>query len=222
MRIFILNIFFLFLITLTACGASSVLSYVRQADRLVADKDYRKAIILYQKAIKAYPNEPILYYNQAALYRKMGADTDLNRAIANYKAIHKINPKLAFAPFGLGKLNLEKKSYNDAVYYFEKAITDDSYKPTSYILNNAKQLLGQTYLELKNPEKALKHLDELLAQSPPFFEAYFCRAKVHAELTGDKAKAKEDLAEYIKQNGKQRSQAEAYLTTLDQEKKFDF
>lgn len=222
MRIFILNVCFLSLALLPACGSSSVSSYVRQADRLVADKDYRKAIILYQKAIKDHPREPVLYYNQAALYRKMGTDTDLSRATANYKAIHKINPKLAFAPLGLGKLHYEKKSYEDALYYLEKAVTDESYKPTPYVLNNAKLLLGQTHLELKNSEKALKYLDELLSQSPPFDEAYYYRAKVHAELTGDKLKAKADLNEYIKRGGKHRTQAEADLTALDQEKKFDF
>lgn len=222
MRTFILNAFLLLLTTLVACGSASVSSYVYQADRFVADKDYRKAIILYQKAIQDYPSEPLFYYNQAALYRKMGADADLDHAVANYKAIHKINPKLAFAPFGLGKLHLEKKSYNDALYYLEKAITDDPYKPTPYILNNTKLLLGQIHLELKNSEKALKYFDALLTQSLPFLEAYFYRAKVHAELTGDKAKAKADLGEYIRLDGKQRPQAEAYLATLNPDKSFDF
>lgn len=222
MRTFILNTFFLSLIAIVACEDSSVSSYVYQADRFVADKDYRRAIIHYQKAIKDYPREPVLYYNQAALYRKMGTDADLNRAIANYNVIHKINPTLAFAPLGLAKLYFEKKSYDDALYYLDKAITDDTYKPTLYVLNNAKLLLAQTHLELKNSDKALKYLDELLTQSPPFFEAYFCRAKFYAELAGDKDKARADLGEYIKHNGKYKSQAEAYRAIIGQDKNFDF
>lgn len=206
------------LIFFCQCSGPKLSIYVSQADKLVQAKEYRKAVILYQKMIQDFPNEVIPYYNQAALFRKL---KEYERAYSDYQVIYKLNPDLPYANYGFGELYFDQERYPEAEKNFNKVLDEKIFKSTPLIHDNAKLYLSRILLKENKPADAIQNLTELIGNKPPVVEAYYFRAQGY-DAQGDKAKAKADFEEYVKQNGAHKEDAEAWIKTSADAGKFDF
>jgi len=85
-------------------------------------KDYQKAIISGEKAVKLYPQDVRVYFLLGRAYRMIG---ELDLALLNFKKAELYttsNVDLAYLYREIGDTYLEKRSYDDALYYYNKAL----------------------------------------------------------------------------------------------------
>ena len=93
--------------------------------------------------------------------------------------------------FGLMLLAMER--YQDAIFHFEAASTDITYRNIAISLNN----LGQTYYVLGRHQEALRSLTNAVRRAPNLCQARFLRGVVHRELHMN-GKALSDFQEVIR------------------------
>ncbi len=88
------------------------------------------AIGFYEKAFKINPKNSEALYNMAYYYQTHNKP---DIAIEKYKAILKFEPNNKFANYNIGYIYCEVlNKYNDAISWFEKAITIDNYYAEAY------------------------------------------------------------------------------------------
>jgi len=129
--------------------------------------DIRKAIGLFNRALKEDPEYVHSYNNLGLAYQKMG---DNEKAVKNYNEILKYKdrlPKMALKELytNLGILFLSVKDYDRAAEYLEKAIEINPYMARSYIN------LGTVYTFKEMPDKAMKYYKKGLELNPHMAEA---------------------------------------------------
>lgn len=188
-----------------SCNSRSVKSYVEEADQLVQASKIKDALIVYQKGIQNYPNNAVLYLNQAALFRMK---QKFDSAIRNYKVVMEINPDTFWPYVGLARVYLSQKKMSDA-----KVVLEQGRKKFP---DNARltYFLGRTYFELQDHNKALDFFTKAIEAKLVEPEAYYDRGRVYDEVLRDKDKALADYEKYRELGGKNSAEAFVRINAL--------
>jgi tetratricopeptide (TPR) repeat protein len=162
--------------------------------------DYDRAMDWSQKAIQLDPGLAVAYHNLSLIYQKRG---DLNQAIETGEKVVALDTNLSMGYHSLGGIYFENKQYDKAEACYKTFIKEFPYYPEAHnllALTYAAQRrfdkavealegelrvnpfhtlahvnLGQIYwFELRNREKAIRHLKAALLVDPLFPD----RAKV--------------------------------------------
>ncbi|MBU0504618.1 tetratricopeptide repeat protein [bacterium] len=180
------------LLTLSACSSRSITSYVKEADALMAADKKQEAIILYQKAIKDNPDEPVLYINQAAILR----DTKkYPLALKNYNILLNLNPSIIWPYTGMAQVFLAQKKYAHAQDILTQA---QHYFPTHGAIDFYQ---GRLAYELKMGDQALEKFNRALDhQYPHLYKVYYYRGRTFQDLLTNKERAKLDYESCLLSN----------------------
>jgi tetratricopeptide (TPR) repeat protein len=92
-------------------------------------KDYKKALMFYEKLQKKDTNDVYVLYQMADLY---GKQKDIKKSEEVYKKIIKIDPAYILGYIQLGKLYYEQKEYKPAKKYFYLALEKTMMEEYSY------------------------------------------------------------------------------------------
>jgi tetratricopeptide (TPR) repeat protein len=188
----------------TACG-KSVKNYVEEADILVAQNRMDEAIILYQKAIQDHSKNPILYINQAVLFREQ---QKYDLALKNYQIAHELNQDSAIPLVGMGRVMMMQSRFSEARDILLEAIKLDPNHPL------ALYLLGNAYLELKEGDKAIQYLNKALLAHYKAAEIYYNRGRVYEDLYHDPQRAITEYENYLKANGPKGDEVKLRIANL--------
>jgi len=185
---------------LSSCATRSVESYVKEADKLLTDNKSTDAIVLYQKAIKELPDEPVLYINQAALFRLAKKYT---HAIHNYGVVLNSNPDSVWPYIGIARAYLDQEKYSQA---------------NEILIQGAERLphngaidfyLGLTAFEMGKGNLALDFFNKSLDNKyPNLAKVYYYRGLTFQTLLSKMSRAKLDYESFLlsKSNDKKMSE----------------
>jgi tetratricopeptide (TPR) repeat protein len=109
--------------------SKEAMEYYDQASVKHANEDYKGAIKLYQKAIKADPKFVEAYDNIAMCYRRLG---DFKNAIENYKKSIELYPQGTMAHQNLGLIYGIQKEYDKAIAEYETVQKLEPENPEGY------------------------------------------------------------------------------------------
>ena len=115
--------------------------------------NWDEAIVEFEEALKANPNDPNHHINLGAAYV---AKAMWDEAIAEYKRALKINPKHALARTGLGVAYLQKGMVDKSISEHRKALAID---PN---FADAHANLAASYYSKKKYRLAIKHCDRAI------------------------------------------------------------
>jgi tetratricopeptide (TPR) repeat protein len=131
------------------------------------------AIDLFEKAIRANPNEPDFYNNSGEAFRAL---KKYDQAIACYKQAIEINPGFAGAYNNFGNVLKEMGKYEDAIERYQQAIVVAPDFPIPY--NN----LGIVLKDLGRHSEAISRYEQALTLLPDYAEAHSNLGNVYLEL----------------------------------------
>jgi len=140
---------------------------------------YNKAISIFKNLLKDKPENPYaIYYNLAEIYEKTGK---IEKAVKYYMKSAESAPS-AFYPYGkIGQIYLNKKKWDDAIFYYKKAIENKLDIKTSYL-----SMLKSSLYEYSDPE-IIEKLNEILACGfPPEFQERYYSERFQKVLSEDK------------------------------------
>jgi tetratricopeptide (TPR) repeat protein len=120
--------------------------YFQQAYQLQMKGEYQQAIDLYTRSIKSFPTAEA-YTFRGWTYSFLG---DYDRAIAECLEAIKIDPDFGNPYNDIGAYLIEQEKWEDAIPWFEKAITAPRYEARVYPHFN----LGRVYEHLHQWQKA--------------------------------------------------------------------
>ncbi len=99
-------------------------SYVNLAAIYATNKNYKKSIFNYKKAITVNPESYPAYTNLISVYKEL---EDYSNALIAYKNAISIEPKYSTAYFNMGNAYKESKQYKKAIELFSVAAKIDPY-----------------------------------------------------------------------------------------------
>jgi len=179
-------------------------------------KDYDKAIIDYNKAIKINPKNTELYiWIGNTWYNKK----DYNKAIANYNKAIKINPNYELAFYNKGAVWVAKKEYNKAIADYTKAIDVNSNYADAYVSRgNIKRVFNGDY------DGAIADYTDAIKINIDVENAYYYRGfayykKALNETTIDLPKSRQDFEKYLGLTSEKNNDAAKYAKLYIEELK---
>ena len=136
------------------------------------DEQYNAAIQAFNQALQLNPNFTDVHNNLGLVYSEMG---DKEKARAEFQEVirAKAYPTPEVAYYNLGKLSLTDKNYEEAAFFFQKAL---EYNPK---LPKVHERLGFTYELMGKLEEAEKEYQEALALEPKMIEANYNLAMIY-------------------------------------------
>lgn len=146
-------------------------------------KDYKGAIIEYEKALNIRPNEIGIFINMATILMNLKQFDKAEETFIKAIAIDPFNTSLLN---NLALLNIDMGNYEEAILKLEKAIEIKPDEPYSY--NN----LGLAKIKIGEVERALELINKSLSMYPKNSYAYKHRAMAFFEL-GRNDEACDDL-----------------------------
>jgi len=147
----------------TKLDPESIWALSSLADVLVLQKKMAEAASVYEKLIEKEKNEPLLYFNLAVIYSRIGK---IDSACEKLKEAIKLNPGYIEAYIGLGVLCEMKKDYAGAVENFEKALAIEPLDARLHFY------LGVLYDKKKEKSLAVKEFREAMRLNPSLSDAY--------------------------------------------------
>ena len=148
-----------------AAKASSMVAY-NKAKSYFGNADYDLAILHYNIALEANPDNPVLLTELALAYEYSGnfpyALNSLKRALA-------INPTLFSAYLVLADIYIKQNQYEEAIKTLKKALVDFEADAKDRII--AYNLIGYAYLQTGELEKAYGYLSKALELSSSYVDA---------------------------------------------------
>jgi tetratricopeptide (TPR) repeat protein len=171
-------------------------SLIERGKELLQEREFKRAISLFTKAIVKAPREAQAYCRRAEAYygllhfpaRRPPADTDryeefelrvrdrkeLKLALQDLHRALKISPDYAEAHFGKGVIEYEMGRYKEALRCFSKAIAIEEDVPESYYRR------AMVHERLGNDAGALADLDSLIEIAPDYADAYLERSVIYS------------------------------------------
>ncbi len=168
--------------------ATTAQDFYLAASEHLTRTQYKEALPLFRKALDRDPRHFWALVGLGVSQDMLGAAHD---ARGNYTAALALQPEFPWLYFNRGIANIKLRDYDQAIVDLTRA---EKLKPdlTDIYVNRALAHQG------KNDFKAgIADLDLALAKGAPYTRVYFLRARMK-ELDGDKAGAKQDLAEGLK------------------------
>ncbi len=192
-------------------------AYYARAGAYRYNGDIDKALEDYNKALQLNPNDFRVYFDRGSAYFHKGT---LDKAIEDFTKVLSINPSMALAYYNRGQFYLILKEYDKAAPDFVRA---NDLEPewlysrpmmTRFFLANTvkdtwlglppKYMLGQTYYEKRDYDKAISVLDEAIkndSSSKMSVYAYYFRGMSYLRIKGkdgSESKGMSDLGMAIK------------------------
>lgn len=162
------------------------------AKMYLKNKDYRNALIFFNKAIDIEPGEATFYNSRGFTYECI---KDYNNAIADYTKALTLKSDYAVAYNNRGHAYNEMNLYDNAIKDFKQAIEADSKMAAPH------KNIGLLCYNQKDYMKSLYELNEAIKIDPKYKEAYEIRAKVYYALEYyEEAKADEELIKELETN----------------------
>ena len=169
--------------------------YIQKIDdgwKFYKDKNFNKALELFNEAVALNPNDYQGYYGRGTTYRCLSkydeSLTDLNKAI-------QLNPNNAAAYNDRGNAYSYLKQYDAAVADYNKSLQLNPNDAAAY--NNR----GNAYSYLKQYDAAITDYNKSLQLNPNDADAYYNRGLAYCELK-QYQKAIADFTKYIQFNSK--------------------
>ncbi|MFH0764766.1 MAG: tetratricopeptide repeat protein [Candidatus Omnitrophota bacterium] len=166
----------------TRLDPESIWALSSLADVLVLEKKMAEAASIYEKLIEKEKNEPLLRFNLAVIYSRIGR---LDPAVDKLKEAIRLKPDYIEAYIGLGVLCEMKKDYAGAARNFEKALAIEPLDARLHFY------LGVLYEKKKEKRLAVKEFRETIKLDASFSDAYNYLGYMFAEdgLNLDEAEA---------------------------------
>ena len=143
------------------------------------NKEYQKAVNLYEELIKKYPRTYAAHlssYNLGNIYFVLG---EIDKSINAYKRFlgraSDYNVLTSLAYYGLGYCYEAKKEYADAMAAFNNSIGQNTGK--FYLVMNY-QNIGRIYEKMNKPEKAEEYYKMALEQTNDSFTKNLIKMKI--------------------------------------------
>lgn len=151
-------IFSFFIFTIPNAQANPLKNLMQHAQAAYDQKDYDKAISIFEKAIQVNPNIPHMYYFLALSYREKGADVKKLKIILNQAL--KIKNDYAPAYDELSKIHYGLAEFDLAKDYARKAVEIDPNRFSSYLTLAWIELLAE-----RSPHLAIPHFQRVLTKA---------------------------------------------------------
>ena len=164
--------------------------YIKQGNACFPGKEYRRAIELYDEAIRVNPKNAIAYGNRALAHLYL---TEYNEAIEDNNIAVNLDPKYAGAFRNRGNAYTELGQHQQALKDYIKAIELDPNDAIAY--NNR----GISHAKLGQYEQAIQDYDKAIELNPNYAIAYNNRGISHAKL-GQYEQAIQDYDKAIELN----------------------
>jgi tetratricopeptide (TPR) repeat protein len=177
--------------------------FIEAGKKLMKNKDATRAILQFENAVKATPQNAEAYYQLGAAYLAAG---DLRKGIVALHKALELNPKHWEAQLRLAQLMsgaTEKQFLQDAQQRLESMVQDN---PTS---SDALQALALTELKLGDQQDAVQHLERALAVAPQ--ELRIAVALAQAKLQQKDTKSAEQILKHASESAPQSAQAAGIL-----------
>ena len=109
-------------------GCYSADDYLQQGHDLALKRDYRSAILLFDKEIKKKTKLKEAYIQRGLCYESIN---QIDSAINDYKILVSFDPTNTTALYYIGLCKYEQKQFNEAIVYYNKAIATKGGASTS-------------------------------------------------------------------------------------------
>ncbi|MCF8229155.1 MAG: tetratricopeptide repeat protein [Bacteroidales bacterium] len=150
--------------------------------------DYAGAVSDLEFVLQSHPKTPEAYDIIGKSKAKM---KDFEGAVTAYDALIQSNPDYQIAYFNRGKVNAVMQNFRDALEDFKTYL--DFNAANAEVMN----LVGQTYLEIKDKDSALLYFDKAIDINNNFAMAYYNRGYLQASRRRFNA-ARRDFSAAIK------------------------
>lgn len=139
-------VYLILFVLFSGCDFKSADDYYKSATMNYNNHNYREAIYSYDKAIKKKTKFLRAYLNRGLCFEALNK---IDSAILDYKTVLKIDSNNIEALYNIGICKSNQNLYNDAHYYFTKALNDKGFSDssTSLILNMNKDFMWADKME---------------------------------------------------------------------------
>jgi tetratricopeptide (TPR) repeat protein len=147
------------------------------------------------------------YAERGNVYRD---SRDYEKADADYQKALQIYPNHYWVFLNIGIMNSDQEKFEEAVQNINKSIELNKYSGESY------STLAETYVKMKQPDKAADYFDKAIAIDPNKYNLYFKRAYFNLNQKLDEKASSDFRIIYESSDGENdRSRALQELKTLD-------
>ncbi|MDX9856513.1 MAG: tetratricopeptide repeat protein [candidate division Zixibacteria bacterium] len=130
---------------------------VTQANELGRSGDCRRALVLYDQAIREAPTYPNAYFNRGVCYNELG---EVDSAFLDYSRAIERDPGFFPARYNRGRILAERKQWEDAANDFERAfLSEPTFLP-------ALGELAHALFRLNEMDSALVVMNALIERDP--------------------------------------------------------
>ncbi len=200
------SILFLLLIALVITQYSCVSkSMDSQVNQLIAEKDYRGAVDVYQSVVDTKPGTPDARQAQLGLAKlyleKMSQPEQGVKVYQEILAAAPDSDEAVEAHWHLGVQAFKSKDYQSAQQSFDTIVNKF---PSSERSHNAQLMLAKSYEEASNYEKAAEIYDNVANRHPEgkrATQALVSKARIEQEYLKDQNAAKQTYQSLVKQYG---------------------
>jgi tetratricopeptide (TPR) repeat protein len=159
--------------TPAATAAPEVDELYAEATRAYQEKDFARAVPLYERVIALQPDHAEAHYKRGNALKDLG---QLPAALASYDLAVEHDPNFPYAWCNRGVVQMGLALYEPALASFDRAIELDPQDAVAHS-NRASLLQG-----LSRWQEALASHDRVLALNPRAFQTWFARGNVLREL----------------------------------------
>ena len=152
-----------------AC-ALTVSEYVERGNAHFRAREYDKAIVAYDEAIRLNPRYENAYNNRGVIYENK---KDYARALENYDKALSINPNYPRVHYNKGNIYFEQKHLDKAIESYTAAIqTDNRVSGDTFDKIEAFSARARTYNANFEQNLAIADFDEVIRRNPSLATAY--------------------------------------------------
>jgi tetratricopeptide (TPR) repeat protein len=177
--------------------------FIDAGKALMNKKDFSRALLQFQNAIKASPKNAAAYYQASLTYLQLG---DTNNSISALNKALQLNPKYTAARVQMAELMISTKNpdlFKEARSRLEAALQDAPTDP--YAL----QALALTDLQLGDTREASRHLEQALLAAPQ--ELSLAGTLAETKILQNDMKGAEEVLRKAAENSPQSAEAQTLI-----------
>lgn len=137
-----------------------------EGDGLYNQGKYAEAIAAYDAYLEYHPGDLEVIYNKGRAFEALN---NFDQALKNYEIVLAMDGRHILSLQSIGQYHYRKKDYNNAFFFFDKAVNVDRDNSLShYLKGNANQKLGKV-------KDALKDYNAAISVNKNYGQAYLAR-----------------------------------------------